>query len=96
MAPKDTTGIGWVCIEPAAALPSGVLGRHDPAHRRGCSAEQVTADMYDALVRWGSLHVDGDGAGLCSSSFRWIVHFTLPVRIFVASAESIDGSGISH
>jgi hypothetical protein len=52
--------------------------------------------MYDALVRRGSLHVDGDGAGLCLSSFRWIVHFTLPVRIFVASAESIDGSGISH
>jgi len=52
--------------------------------------EQVTAHMYDALVRRGSLHIDGDGAGLCLSSFRWIVHFTLPVRIFVASAESID------
>ena len=42
------------------------------------------------LVRRGSLHVDGDGAGLCLASARWIVHFTL-VRIFVASVESVDG-----
>jgi hypothetical protein len=52
--------------------------------------------MEEARLESVSLHVDGDGAGLCLSSFRWIVHFTLPVRIFVASAESIDGSGISH
>jgi hypothetical protein len=52
--------------------------------------------MSGARLESVSLHVDGDGAGLCLSSFRWIVHFTLPVRIFVASAESIDGSGISH
>jgi hypothetical protein len=31
----------------------------------------------------GSLHVDGDGAGLCLPSFRLIVEFTLRVRILL-------------
>jgi hypothetical protein len=33
---------------------------------------------------------------LCLPSFRLSVHSTRPVRTFVASVESIDGSGISH
>jgi hypothetical protein len=57
---------------------------HEPAHRRGCSAEQRTSDLYDALVRCRWFHVDADGVGLGLLSFRLILHLTLRVRILVA------------